>query len=412
MTVTFPGGPTLYLGMSLPVVSSGYGQWGLSPWGSARWGPDQVFTDLSAYLNGFSTNRSFSETGEWKSGTATLDLDNRDYRFSADYPSSPYTSGGISALLPWKLTQLMATYAGVTYALFTGYTGDWSESLPREAPEVTVPLVDEKSVISGMKAVGIPSAGAGDSYGARLHRVLDAIGNRATRALETGVNTFAASTISGDAVAEMNLATNAEGGRWWVDASGVITARGRYGVITPERSSVSQVTFGTGVGEIHYSTADRATTTNRVINSARYTRTGGTEQILESSDSIARFTRRQEKLTGLPLETDAQALSSASWCVATKSNYQRSLDSITVYPMTAPATMFPAVLGLKEFDLVTVLERRDWGTVTRYCHVRGVAHNARNMTWKSTIYLAPAETLLALSDSRWGIGRWGSARWV
>lgn len=420
MTITFPDGPALTCEMALTTATSTYGRWGVDTWGSARWGPDDVFTDLSPYLLEFDSSRVMDRsTWAWQSGVGRLKFKNDDYRFSPDYGSSPYTVAGVSGLLPWRATRLLATYGGTTYPIFRMYTGDWEESLPTEAPTASVALRDEWAYLAGARAIGIPSTGAGDTFGARINRALDAAGHTGVRDVDTGTVTMQATTLSGTCTQELQLAGDSEGGQVWPDPEGTIVARRRYAILEEARSTTVQATFGTGAGEVSYADTRRDTTTDRIVNSVTWTRVGGAAQTVENPDSIARHGRRTaQPRTDLMCQTDAQVAALATWQLSRSATYQRSLESVTIYP-SRDASMWPIALGLRERDLVQVLERRSWGTITRLCYVAGVQHQARAGLWRTTFPLVAAATLYSLSQSRWDIGTWGAsatdttgARWI
>lgn len=420
MTITFPDGPTITAEVAVTTATSVYGRWDVDVWDSALWGPDEVYTDLSAYLTGFESAVGFDANGKWRAGTGNLKFKNDDGRFSPDNPTSPYTVAGASGLLPWRPARVTATYAGTSYQLLRMQTGDWAESEPDDAPTASVPLRDEWARL-GVKAIGLPSAGAGDTMGARMHRALDAVGHHGLRDIQAGNTTLQATTLPGECTRELELAADSEGGTVFYDpATGAVCGRDRYDLVTAPRSITPQAVFGTGGGsEISYTKAPRSTTTDRIVNSVSFQRVGGTVQDVEDPDSIARHVLKPDSRTDLMCQTDAQVLAMAQWIIATRATYQRGIESLTIWPQKDPTVMWPVALGLRLRDLVQVLERRSWGTITRLCHISGIKHSVAPKRWATTFQLTPAAILYALSSSRWDFGTWGAsaadmtaARWL
>lgn len=89
-----------------------------------------TWVDISAYVwlennpggQQISINRGRQfELDSMQAGTCTLILDNRDRRFDPDNTASPYYPN----VIPTKRINVRATWASVTYDVFTGYVESW-----------------------------------------------------------------------------------------------------------------------------------------------------------------------------------------------------------------------------------------------------------------------------------------------
>ena len=100
------------------------------------------FTDISAYVRSFSTNRGrINELGQFGAGRATLVLSNADNRFNPTNTSSPYydSSTGKTKIQPLKRVRISAVYDSSTYRLFEGFL----DKIP-----VTYPASGNDSVVT------------------------------------------------------------------------------------------------------------------------------------------------------------------------------------------------------------------------------------------------------------------------
>lgn len=113
------------------------------------------WTDASAYLRGVKTTRGKKrEIDQFTAGRMTLTLDNPDRRFDPLYTSGPYTSGGLTQVVPMVPVRLRVTRNAVTYPIFRGFVDEWTPSYdphnPRDAV-VTVSCTDAFKVLGMLR---------------------------------------------------------------------------------------------------------------------------------------------------------------------------------------------------------------------------------------------------------------------
>src|SRR5437868_658471 len=110
MPVSWFDGVTLTLEVALSASTGASGVWDTGVWDTATWGPDVVWTDVTAYLRGIQTSRSFDRNlAAWQAGTASFVLANIDGRFSPSNMASPYVTGGITGVRPWRPVRFRAS---------------------------------------------------------------------------------------------------------------------------------------------------------------------------------------------------------------------------------------------------------------------------------------------------------------
>lgn len=424
MSVTWYDGVTFTVEVALSAATSTYGLWDAGIWDTSTWGPDIVWTDVSAYVRRVGTDRAFGRGTKgagglqvWQSGTASVVLNNRDGRFSPANMSSPYVSGGITQIRPLRPIRITAAYAGVTYPIYRGYVLDWLESWSGGATGKgdavsTLPCADEFSALGAVDGMAVTPTGAGELAGARVHRWLDAAGHTGVRDIDVGVTTLQATDLSDDTLQGLEETVKAEGGALYVAADGAVTFDQQTALIDNSRSITSQATFADDGTGLPYTDIEVAYSADLVVNYASYTRTGGTAQNVFDATSRALYEDRRSTETDLICETDAQALALAQWVVQQYKDPEYRVTKLEIKPRKIPATLFPQALGRLVRDQITVVRTPPGGfSITRACHIAGVAHDITPDDWTTTWQLWSATAYVAFAGSRWDTGLFDSALW-
>jgi hypothetical protein len=86
-----------------------------------------------------------------------------------------------------------------------------------------------------------------------------------------------------------------------------------------------------------------------IINQAQITRSGGTAQFAQNTDSIARYFPHQYSAQDLVIDTDANALNIAATYVATRAETTIRIDKMLV-DLLDPAVPTDTMIGLDYFD--------------------------------------------------------------
>lgn len=430
-------GVSLVAEIALTTAAGKNGIWDAAMWDVDLWGFSENWEDVSGYVRTWETHAAFSrDLRVWSAGTAKLVLNNIDGRFSPDNLTGPYAAAGVSGIRPGCAMRISLTYLGVTYPLFKGWVTTWDESWELHGNRsgdalMTVNGVDEWSRISKAKGVAVAPLGAGDPFGTRIGRLLDAASSTAPRQLDTGSTTMQATDMSSDPVAEIGVTADSEGGSVYIGPDGTVIAKRKYALNEDTRSVNVQVTFGDGPGETLWTALDKAPLDDAmIINIAALTRVGGTQQRYFDPTSRALNGDRNDPGTNgnqLVCETDAQVLSLAQWIVALNKDPEARINAITINPRCdlvacgIPAAV-PVALRTQLMDLVEVKVRPPSATnhtMTRSCFVSGVSHQGGRADWITTYNLSSATVYRAFSTSLWDVGLWGvsdtdplAARWV
>lgn len=420
------GDSGLYLTVEVGVVTVGAtsGVWNTAIWDTSLWGFSETWTDVSAYVEKVTTSGVFGRPVRiWSTGTMSVDLNDQDGRFSPDNLTGPYVVAGLSGIRPGCGVRASLTWRGITYPIFKGYVDEWSEAWdgiggPRTGvATTTISATDEWARISAAPGVEVAPVGAGELFGVRLNRLLDAAGTLAPRSIENGSSTMQATTLADDPVQEIEVTCDSEGGSIFVDGSGTVQGRRKYALVEDTRSTVVQATFGDGPGEIPWSSIETTPLNlSGLINRAAYTRVGGVQQVYSDINSVALYGPFGDKTSNvdkLVCEDDLQAMSLATWSVLSHKDPQTLVTGLTV-----PLSCFPddmaTLLALRHMDLVKVVRRPPSSTshtVTRYCFIDGLEYEVGGGKVDLKLTFADATKYVEFSTSKWDVGLWDSALW-
>lgn len=423
MGVSICGGAlTLYVEVAF-AAGSGFGVWDESVWDTGTWGPDTSWTDVSAYVmhqNGIKVDRAFSRDLEgWNPGTCSFTLDNTDGRFSPTNLSGPYVSAGVTEVRPWRPVRVRVVHASsaVEYPVFRGYILSWGEVWIRGADfaQTTLTCVDELASLARFDGFEQSAQGTGELFGYRMHRILDNAAHVGERNIDVGINTMQATTLAGNAVTELKLTADSEGGFLWIDADGTVVAEGQESILADSRSNTVQWTFSdapTG-GELPYRDVDLAYDGDQLRNVVSLARAGGTIVTESDLDSRALYGDKRYSRSDLVCETDSQVSSIAIRMAARSADPELRMTALHLRAPKNGVDLFPAILGVKPFDRV-LIERTPPGgdAISRQVLVAGVHHNFDSVQWSVT-FDAASTTGYPSSDEFgvWDTSLWDAAYW-
>lgn len=194
--------------------------------------------------------------------------------------------------------------------------------------------------------------------GQRLGAVLNAIGwAGADRDIDLGKSAVQEGYVAGKVLSYANRLDLTEGGRLFVNGAGQIVFHDRHRVLKPPYT-VSQCTFGEGVGEIGYvGPFDHGEDDQDIWNDIRTGNVGGVVQVARSPTSKARYGWKTLSRTDLLGTSDAEARDRSNGDLARYSEPTTRVRQLVVKPQEDAAqgtTVWPALLGLGQDSRVTV----------------------------------------------------------
>lgn len=426
---------TLYVEADLGVVDDNYqpnavgiGRVGtLEVQGAATW------TDITDRMVSAKVWARFDRATQGFTGwTAAVRFRNDDGHLSRHNSQSPYYLPGIgSTIRKGNPFRIRASYNNGTsvrdFDVFTGYIDDWKPAYASAGfdPTVTCTAVDDVARLATADGYEQTPAGAGESTGARMVRVLDNAGHTGLRSIAPGKHTVQATTLAQNALTEAKLTADSEGGFFYSDQSGRIIFRDRDALGTDESAITVQVTFADdeSEGSVRYSAdVDPGDDSATFITDAAYAGVGGTTQVATSNRARAQARRIvREKRTDIVCETDDQVLALAQRALALRKQVRERMNGIKFDPdaqfdTAAQLTAWEAISSgrLGMLNLVRVLYtpvQTDGVSIDPFEdleHITGIAHTITLTGWLVEPEFSSAEVWVAASASRVGVGRVGS----
>ena len=345
-----------------------------------------VIVDVSNQVDKITTRRGRNaQADQFQTGTLSLRLVDMNGDFNPQNPNSPY----YGLLVPMRKVQISATYAGVTYNIFSGYITSYNTITPKDVGDVVftqIEAVDAFRLAQNAQISTVTGGTAGQLSGARINTLLDQIDWPAgMRDVDAGLTTMQADPgTARTSLAAMQVVETSEYGSLYVDASGFFTFQDR--AVTTAGSGTTPVIFNDNGTAIKYNNAVWRLDDTLVYNSAQITRTGGSTQSASDAASIAKYFTHSYNQQNLLMETDTVALQYAQSYVASRAETSVRCDAITLdlYTDNYDAGI-KAALDLDFFDPVTITTTQPGNsTLTKTLQVFGVAMEITTNSWRTT----------------------------
>jgi len=346
-----------------------------------------VIVDVSDRINSIETNRGRTAlSDQFQTGSLTLRIVDQQGEFNPQNPTSPYAG----LLDPMKKVQITATYAGVTYPIFSGFITSYVTTYPREASEdvaiTTIQAVDAFRLAQLAQISTVTGASAGDLSGTRVNQLLNTISWPATaRDIDAGLTTLQADPgTNRTALAALITVSDSEYGALYVDASGNFVFQDRS--VTVSSIGATPTLFADNGTGIEYFDASWILNDVLVFNKATITRSGGTEQVALNQASIDKYFLHSYFLNNLLMQTDSVALDWARAYVASRAETSIRCDAITLDLYTPNYTTgVIAALDLEFFDPIKVITTQPGGsTIEKTLQIFGTRNKITPNSWKTT----------------------------
>ena len=343
-----------------------------------------LIVDVSNQVDSIATNRGRQlSTEQFNTGVATIRILDQNGDFNPQNPSSPY----FTFLNPMRKIAITATYLGVTYPIFAGYITNYNTTTPKFTGDLvytTISAVDGFRLFQNAQFFGVTGAVAGETTGARITKILDTINWPASmRDIDTGQTTVQADPATQrTALSALQTVANTEYGAVYVDGSGDLVFQDRaYTVSSVNQTPVVFKDDGTAIG---YFDVKWVLDDTQVYNKATITRQGGTVQTVIDQPSIDKYFTHSYNLTGLLMETDAEALQYGQAFIASRQETNIRVDELTLDLFQDNYTAGTiAGLSLDYFDPIDVTTTQpNSTTLSKTVQVFNINHQIRPDSWK------------------------------
>ena len=301
----------------------------------------------------------------YEAGTCTVRIIDPDGSWNPQNTNSEF----FGFLTPLRKLRVSATYDGIGYFLFSGYTTDYKYYYPQgqELGYVDIQCSDAFRLFQQAGVTTVTDATDGQDTGTRINKILDQVNWPASmRQIDTG-----------DTLCQADPATN----RASLDAlkNAEFSEQGAF-YVSREGTAVFDQTGG-----IPYSNLTFAFDDKLIINSSGMTVVGGTEQVYEDADSISKYFPHQLNQSNLVAQTDADALNIAKIYVLTRAFTTIRIDNMTVDLLDA-AVPTDTMLGLDYFSLLDITNiQPDGSTIQKTLQAQGLGWDITPNSMKVTV---------------------------
>lgn len=235
----------------------------------------------------------------------------------------------------------------------------------------------------------------GDTTGARINRVLDAVGwSTSERDVDTGDSTLQSATITGqNALIHMQDVRDTEYGELFVTRDGKLRFVSRSNRWKPPYNTPIFTLSDDGTGqcyaEIKFNYDDQLIRNQVTIGYAN-----GVSFTANSTSSQDSFYIQSYSKTGLLGDVDSESKDYANYLVGRYKDPLFRVQSIELNPRRDPATFFPQVLSADLVYQVRVMRTpQSLGSAIDINYViEGVSHHITPKDWVTRLELSPADT--------------------
>lgn len=327
--------------------------------------------DLTPNVRQITINRGRSpQRDTYEAGSAVVRVLDPDSYFNPQNTSSPY----YGYLVPLRKIRISATTATSDAFLFSGYTTEYRYTYDQaeQMGYVDIYVSDAFRLYQLAQVEAVTDAGAGQSTGTRLGKLLDQINFPANmRTLATGDSLCQADpgTLR-TALGALKNVEFSEQGAFYINGSGTAVFKDRSDVVSSIAATPIEFNQSTG---IPYKNLVFAFDDKLIINQAQMTRYGGSQQFAENTTSVAKYFPHTYSQQELVIDTDANALNIAKTYVATRAETTIRIDAMTI-DLLDTSVPTDTIIGLDYFTNCRIENNQpDGSTIVKTLQVQGLA---------------------------------------
>jgi hypothetical protein len=337
----------------------------------------------------------------YEAGTCTVRIYDQTGRFNPQNTSSDL----YGYLTPLRKLRVSATYNGVNYYIFSGYTTDYVYTYDKaeNVSYVDINASDAFRLLNLAAITSVSGSSAGQDTGTRIGKILDTVQfPTAMRTIDTGNSlTQADPATSRTALQAVQNCEFSEQGAFYFSPEGNAIFKNRSNTISS--AGGTPIAFNQ-TGGIPYKNLVFAFDDKLIVNQANITRIGGTKQTKTDATSVATYFPHSVTYSDLVVDTDTSAANIAAIYVATRSTTTIRIDQMTIdiYDTSVPSD---TILGLDYFQNVLISNiQPDGSTITKNLQVQGVIWDITPNSWLGTfITLEPITDGFIIGNSTYGV---------
>jgi hypothetical protein len=337
----------------------------------------------------------------YEAGSATVRVYDQDGRFNPQNTNSDL----YGQLTPLRKMRISATYNGVSYYLFSGYTTTYTYTYDQaeQVAYVDITAVDGFRLFNLANITTVTGSANGQDTGTRIGKILDTVSfPNGMRSIDTGNSLCQADpATTRTALTAIINAEFSEQGAFFMNAEGQAVFKNRANVIASAGGTPIEFNQSTG---IPYKNLKFAFDDKLIINQATITRIGGTAQFAEDAGSVATYFPHSVNYNDLVVQTDTDANNIARIYVATRSDTTIRIDEMTV-DLLDTAVPTDTMLALEYFDNVNISNiQPDGSTITKNLQVQGLAWDITpNRMLCTAVTLEPITDGFIIGNTTYGV---------
>jgi len=362
------------------------------------------FVDITQYVTNININRGrSSQLDSFPSSSCTVVADDRaaDRYFDPLNTSSAWYSGGTVGIAPRRKFEVYGGTAG-TQAMFSGFVYDLN--IDYADPNLSTATIVSTDALGQLGQTVLTAFNPSSQLtSARVSAILDrpeVAFSTALRSIETGVatcGTVAYDDATNVLQALQDVAT-AEGGRLFVDRSGLLNFDARVGA----SSGTAVASFG-GTAGLPIQSLSNEYGAETVLNRVAVQIDGGTaSSVASGTASQGEYGIKTVSLTGVPLVDNASGSALASFLLSRFENPTVNFSGFTVLLNALTAAQQEVVAGLEIGDLVSVSKTFNVGspaTVSQNVVVESIRHSINPQRHDVTVGLGQIRLAFVLDTS-------------
>ncbi len=337
----------------------------------------------------------------YEAGICTVRIYDQTGRFNPQNPSSDL----YGYLTPLRKLRISASYLGVTYYLFSGYTTDYVYTYDQaeNVSYVDINATDAFRLFNMSTITTVTGQSAGQDTGTRIAKILDTVDFPVSmRSLDTGNSlTQSDPATSRTTLAAIKNVETSEQGAFFINPEGNAVFKNRSNTISS--AGGTPIAFNQTTG-IPYKSLVFAFDDKLIVNKSTVTRIGGTPQTYIDTASLAEYFPHVVNFSDLVVQTDTDAANIAAIYVATRANTTIRIDSMIVdlYDTNVPSN---TMLDLDYFDNVVITNvQPDGSTIVKNLQIQGVNWQITPNSWTGNFTtLEPITDGFIIGNSTYGV---------
>jgi len=357
------------------------------------------FVDITEYVTNININRGrATQLDLFPSSSCTVTADDRaaDRYFDPLNTGSQWYSGGTVGIAPRRQFQVYGGTAG-TAAMFTGYVYDLN--MDYAEPNLSTATIVCTDALGQLGQTVLTAFNPSSQLtSARVSAILDrpeVAFSTALRSIETGLATCGtvAYPDATNALQALNDVAVAEGGRLFVDRSGLVNFDAR--IVTSFGTAVAS--FG-GTAGLPIQSLSNVYGAETVLNRVAVQIDGGTaSSIASGTASQTQYGIKALSLTGVPLATDAAGSALAASLLSRFEEPVVRFSEMEVLLSALTTAQQETVAGLEIGDILSVSKQFAVGTpstVTQNVVVESIRHSVNPQRHSVTVGLGQVQLVL------------------